>query len=188
VSQQELLKSVVEALDRAGCPYFITGSTASSLQGEPRATHDIDVVVALAEADVPALESAFTPPRYYFDAVAAAEAIRAYQEFNVIDAAEGLKVDFWVMKDEPYGRSAMARRQRIEAFGIAFWVSSPEDTILSKLWWAVLSGGSEKQFRDALRVYEIQAGGMAAAYLDEWAGRLGVTELLARLREEAKPL
>jgi len=35
------------------------------------------------------------------------------------------------------------------------WVSSPEDTILAKLRWANLSGGSEKQFIDALRVYEV---------------------------------
>ena len=44
--QQALLKRIVEALDGAGSPYMLTGSLASSLQGEPRASHDIDLVIS----------------------------------------------------------------------------------------------------------------------------------------------
>ena len=44
--QQALLKRIVEALDGAGIPYMLTGSLASSLQGEPRASHDIDLVIS----------------------------------------------------------------------------------------------------------------------------------------------
>jgi hypothetical protein len=36
--------------------------------------------------------------------------------------------------------------------GLEMQVSSPEDTILAKLRWAKLLGGSEKQITDALRV------------------------------------
>ena len=35
MSQQELLRKVVQALDDAGVEYMLTGSVASSLQGEP---------------------------------------------------------------------------------------------------------------------------------------------------------
>ena len=38
---------VAAALDAIGCEYFVGGSVASSLQGEPRATNDIDIVVAM---------------------------------------------------------------------------------------------------------------------------------------------
>ena len=72
--------------------------------------------------------------------------------------------------------------------GVPLRVSCPEDTILMKLRWAELSGGSEKQFGDALRVYEVQHGILDQAYLDAWAVRLGVTASLARLRLEAKPI
>ena len=108
--------------------------------------------------------------------------------FNVIFVEEGLKIDFWVMKDEPFNQSRMKRRKQVDALGIRFWVSSPEDTILAKLRWAKLSGGSEKQFRDALRVYEVQAGEMEMKYLDEWAAILGVEDILARIRKEARPV
>jgi hypothetical protein len=39
MSQQELLKKAIQALDQAGIQYMITGSVVSSLQGEPRSTH-----------------------------------------------------------------------------------------------------------------------------------------------------
>lgn len=38
---------VADALDATGTEYFVGGSVASSLQGEPRATNDIDFVVAM---------------------------------------------------------------------------------------------------------------------------------------------
>jgi hypothetical protein len=47
MSQPELLKGVVTRLDEAGIEYMLTGSIVSSLQGEPRATHDIDIVIAV---------------------------------------------------------------------------------------------------------------------------------------------
>ena len=45
MSQQELLKRVVQILTGSGIDYMVTGSVASSLQGEPRSTHDIDLVI-----------------------------------------------------------------------------------------------------------------------------------------------
>ena len=36
---------VAQAPDDLGIPYFLGGSLASSVQGEPRATNDIDIVI-----------------------------------------------------------------------------------------------------------------------------------------------
>ena len=65
-------------------------------------------------------------------------------------------------------------------------VSSPEDTILAKLRWAKLSGGSEKQFTDALRVYEVQFRSLDMEYLHSWAKKLDVESMLQKLQEEAE--
>ncbi len=51
-----------------------------------------------------------------------------------------------------------------------------------------MSGGSEKQFTDALRVYELQYGKLDFRYMEDWAIRLGVSELWQRLKDEAQPL
>ena len=47
MSQQELLRAVLEALESSDTQYMLTGSLVSSLQGEPRSTHDIDFVIIL---------------------------------------------------------------------------------------------------------------------------------------------
>ena len=67
-------------------------------------------------------------------------------------------------------------------------VSRPEDTILMKLRWAAMLGGSDKQFVDALRVYEVQHGRLDEIYLDRWAATLDLTGALGRLRAEARPI
>jgi hypothetical protein len=46
------LSRVTHALDDLGIDYMVTGPFASSIQGEPRSTHDIDLVAALAQSDV----------------------------------------------------------------------------------------------------------------------------------------
>jgi hypothetical protein len=67
-------------------------------------------------------------------------------------------------------------------------ISTPENTILSKLRWANLSGGSEKQFTDAVRVYEVQHGKLDLDYLKNWVNQLQLNELWNGLITEARPI
>jgi len=177
---------VVRTLDLARIEYMVTGSVASSLQGEPRLTHDLDFVIAVDADRVPALLEAFPSPGFYVSREAVAEAIRTGGMFNVIETTEGDKIDFWMLTEQPFDRSRFARRYEEEVFGVRLKVSSPEDTILAKLRWSALSGGSEKQFQDALRVYEVQAGVLERGYLEEWAEALGVFEAWKRLVAQAE--
>ena len=186
MSQQDLLARVVDALDRAGIDYMITGSVASSLQGEPRSTHDLDFVLEIVEDQVASLASAFPSPEFYLNQESARAAIQSRGMFNLIHAAEGDKVDFWLLTDQPFDRSRFARKYVEGVFGLRLKVSAPEDTILQKLRWSKLSGGSEKYFRDALGVYEVQSGRLDLAYLTLWAGRLELEQSWARLRESAE--
>jgi hypothetical protein len=188
VSQPELLKRVVEVLDEAGVEYLVTGSMASSLQGAPRATHDIDLVVALPEDAIPELVQAFPAPGYYLSEEAIRDAVRRRGVFNLVSLDSGDKVDFWLLRDTPFDRSRFSRKYDEEFAGVRVKVSRPEDTILAKLRWAKQAGGSEKQFMDALHVYEVQFVKLDREYLDRWAGELGLRELLDRLRDEAEPV
>lgn len=72
--------------------------------------------------------------------------------------------------------------------GLKILISSPEDTILAKLKWAKLSGGSEKQYIDALRVYEVQYGKLDIDYLERWVKKLNLESLWKRLVDEAETL
>ena len=186
MSQPELLKQVIGVLEDTGVDYMVTGSFASSLHGEPRMSHDIDLVVAIPESAVDKLMEAFPFPDYYLDRGAVLRAVRSKDMFNLLEVASGDKVDFWILGDEPFDRSRFARRYEDEAVGVRFLVSTPEDTILVKLKWAKECGGSEKQFTDAPRVFEIQYDRLDMSYLRQWADRLGVRAELDRLVEAAQ--
>jgi hypothetical protein len=186
VPQPELLALVVDVLERAGIPYMVTGSIASSLFGQPRATHDIDLIVAIAPEKVSVLINAFLPPDFYLSLESIQDAIRNHTMFNLLDVSGGDKVDFWILTNEPFDQSRFARRSQHTIAAKPVLVASAEDTILAKLRWAELSGGSEKQFQDALRVFEVQRKGLDMDYLNHWAGELGVEPLWGRLQAEAE--
>jgi hypothetical protein len=131
------------------------------------------------------LVGTFGAPRYFIDEVAARAALEQRGMFNLLDTRTGDKVDFWALTGSEFDRSRFGRRVSTTAFGPEVFVTTPEDTILQKLKWATDSGGSERQFRDALGVYELQQGALDEGYLDEWASRLGVVDLLASVRAQA---
>ncbi|MBF8275193.1 MAG: hypothetical protein HW390_266 [Candidatus Brocadiaceae bacterium] len=124
MSQQELLRRVILTLDGAGIQYMVTGSTASSLQGEPRSTQDIDLVVAIEITDVKKLLKAFPSPDFYLDEGSIVDAINRQGMFNLIDANSGDKVDFWILTNEPFDRSRFARKYAEEVWGMRITVSS----------------------------------------------------------------
>lgn len=187
MSQQELLIGVAACLDKLRIRYMLTGSIASSLYGEPRLTHDIDMVVQVTAQEAVQLAAVFPPPRYYLDdRQSIQDMIDHASMFNLIDTRTGDKVDFWVLTDSPFDQSRFGRRRRVRLFDSTVWVPSPEDVILAKLRWAQLSGGSEKQYLDALRVYEVQHAALDLRYCGTWARALGVAPLWEKLLGEAQ--
>lgn len=187
MSQPKLLKKVLDFLEENRIDYMVTGSIVSSIQGEPRATHDVDILVNITYSAIPFLINTFTPPDYYISDIAIEDAIKYKSMFNLLDTNEGDKVDFWVLTNRPFDQSRFARKYEEKLPEFPLKVSTPEDTILMKLHWANLSGGSEKQFMDALRVYELQFLKLDLNYIKLWANTLHVEEIWERLLKEAKP-
>lgn len=186
--QPKLLKKVLTLLDENHIDYMVTGSIVSSLQGEPRATHDVDILVNITNAAIPVLINTFLPPDYYISETAIEDAIKHKTMFNLLDTTEGDKIDFWILTNDPFDESRFSRKYKEEMPGISMRVSAPEDTILMKLRWSHLSGGSEKQFTDALRVYEVQYCNLDLAYMELWADRLQIKELWDKLKQNAQPI
>jgi hypothetical protein len=186
--QPKLLTKVLALLSENQIDYMITGSLVSSIQGEPRATHDFDIVVNITRPDIPAFIKAFLPPGYYISESAIEDAIQHKSMFNLLDTTEGDKADFWILTDEPFDQSRFARKYEEKILGLSMKISAPEDTILMKLRWAKLSGGSEKQFTDALRVYEVQYINLDQNYMEAWAQTLQIKELWEKLKQEAQPI
>ncbi|MBA4312598.1 MAG: hypothetical protein C0417_08200 [Chlorobiaceae bacterium] len=185
MSQQELLKKIVRFLEENKIEYMLTGSYISSLQGEPRSTNDIDIVIALEKNDIARFLYSFPKDNFYFEEQNIKEAIEQQTMFNVIDLREGDKIDFWIITNDPFDQSRFSRKISEEIFGTRICISTPEDTILMKLKWANLSGGSEKQFTDALSVYEIQYEKLDMQYINYWIDKLQLQDLWNRIQQEA---
>lgn len=185
MSQQELLILVCQRLESLGIDYMVTGSVASSLHGEPRASHDIDLVIALNAKDVTKFCQSFSPPDFFLQKESVEEALRGSKQVNLLHLAEGEKVDFWLLTDEPFDQCRFSRKITKQVFGRSIEVSSPEDTIIAKLRWAKMMGGSQKQLLDATGVLETQGALLDFEYIRRWVIALGLEEMWKQIEPKA---
>jgi hypothetical protein len=163
-------------LEAQKLPYMVVGSFASAAYGEPRLTHDIDIVVQLRAGDVDRLCGAFPSPEFYVSASAAREAVLQRGQFNVIHPTSGNKIDFMIARDDPWGRSQLARRSpRPLLPDCETFTAAPEDVILAKLLY-YQEGGSEKHLRDIASMLRISGDEIDQTYIDHWAGQLGLVQ------------
>ena len=178
MSQQKLLIDIVSVLEKQKIGYFITGSIASTIQGEPRSTHDIDLVISINTTQIKRFVHAFKNPDYYLDEDAAMESVLNSSMFNLIDTNSGDKIDFWILTNDPFDQSRFDRRIKSRAFDKEFFISMPEDTILMKLKWAKMSGGSQQQLNDCVGIFEMHKSNLDMEYIKRWASVLNVSDQL----------
>lgn len=189
--ETELLRAlgrVVAAFDTLGVEYLVGGSVASSVFGEPRQTLDADLVARLLGRHARPLVEALTK-EFYADLPAIESAIQTQGSFNLIHLETVTKVDVFVRWRDPFGQAQFARRQK-KSVGqdppLELFFASAEDTVLAKLEWYRKGGGvSDKQWRDLMGVLKVQGGGLDRTYLTEWAGNLGVADLLEKAIHES---
>jgi hypothetical protein len=177
---------VTSALERTGVGYFLGGSLASSFQGEPRATNDVDLVVELAPAQVRPFVEALGKD-FDVDEEALTRAAREHASWNLIYSPAVTKIDLFILRDAPFDTTEFARRRRIEVRpGQELFIKSPEDTVLRKLLWYRDGGSvSDRQWRDVVQVLRQSRAFLDATYLDEWAARLDLAQVLERARAQA---
>lgn len=172
---EEVLRKVVRALESAGIPYMLTGSFAGSFHGAPRATQDLDIVIAPSGAQLEALVAALPPDDYYVDLDAAREALAGEGQFNVVDLSAGWKIDLIVRKSRPFNLAEFERRTTLDALGLRLSVVSAEDLIIVKLEWAKL-GESSRQLEDVVAILRVRWDQLDRAYIQQWTDRLGLLE------------
>jgi hypothetical protein len=124
-------------LEQARINYMITGSIATIAYGEPRLTHDIDLVLALQQSQIESLLKSFPLDAFYAPPSEALilEVQRASRaHFNLIHHATGFKADCYLVGNDPLHIWAMQHRQRIELDQHAsIWLAPPEYVIVRKL-------------------------------------------------------
>lgn len=173
VTPDDIFKRVIGALEAARIPYMLTGSFASSYHGAPRATQDIDLVIAPTAEQLRALISGLPRTEYYVDEDAAFEAQRHEGQFNIVDFATGWKVDLIIQKRRPFSREEFARRELADFHGLQVAIATVEDVLLAKLEWANL-GQSQRQLEDIATLLKVRSADLDRKYLAHWIGQLGL--------------
>jgi hypothetical protein len=173
---------VGHAVEKIGGAYFVGGSLASSLQGEPRATNDIDIVVSLPLGYVSALKNNLGSDFEVDEQMLRIAVLRA-TSCNIFFLPALTKIDIFGVGGSAYDELEFSRRQSVivREDGATLFLKSAEDTILRKLWWYRQGAEvSERQWRDVLSVLRVSGPILNQAHMQTWSRFLGVSDLLER--------
>ena len=177
-------EELLRALNRLGVDYALVGSVASSAHGEPRATMAVDFLARFSESDLLRLSERLGN-RFYFDLETGQAALRRGGPFNILSNLDVTKFDFFPAGTDDFATSQLARKRlaRVDFLSnLEVPVASPEDVVLAKLRWFDQGGRtSEGQWSDILGVLRVQGQQLEWSYLEDWAPRLGVADLLTKL-------
>ncbi len=175
MSIEDVFQRITSALEHTGIAYMLSGSFASAYYGAARSTQDIDVVIHATSEQLCSFIGKLPVSEYYADLESALEAHQRQSLFNVIDQATGWKIDFIIRKSRPYSQEEFRRRQRATLHGVALYMTTAEDAVISKLEWAKLAQ-SRRQIEDVTAILRVRWDALDHSYLEQWIGELGLTK------------
>jgi hypothetical protein len=103
---------VAQAIESAGGSYFVGGSLASSLQGEPRTTNDIDIVLELPFGRISELVRSLGPD-FEVDRDMLKDALLHGGSCNIFHLPTVMKIDLFAIGPTPYDEVEFARRRAV---------------------------------------------------------------------------
>jgi hypothetical protein len=145
-----LFSIFVDRLNNAEIKFFIGGSVASIVYGEPRLTHDIDLVLFLNKDEVKSLIENFPIDEFYSppeDVIHTELKRGAEGHFNIIHHSTGFKADIYFVGNDKLQTWAFDNKKEIEFDNLILPVAPPEYIIVKKLLF-YKEGRSEKHLTD----------------------------------------
>ena len=183
--EANLFLMFTQRLNTLGVPYMVSGSVAVIIYGEPRLTHDVDLIVVLDRAHIGRLPEVFPPKEFYCPPieVIVVEAAREQRgHFNIIHHETGFKADVYLSGRDPLHSWGLARARRLEMEGQVLYVAPPEYVIVRKLEY-YREGGSEKHLRDIRSMLEASPEAIQIAELEELVAARGLQEAWRQVQQ-----
>jgi hypothetical protein len=138
--EHNLFQIFINRLNAIGVRYMVTGAVASIIYGEPRLTHDIDLVVELNDEKAEEVVKAFPSREFYCPPleIIKLEAGRGLRgHFTIIHLETGFKADIYVLGNDQLHRWAMSSVTRIELEGEHVWLGCPPLSTICQYWFIV---------------------------------------------------
>jgi len=176
----QTLTPLADAFEFYGIPYHLTGSLATSVYVKTQVVQGMEVVADIKFSQVQALVVQLEKT-YDVKEIAMRAAIEHRGSFRLVNHDTLQKIDVALPAYRAYSqvRQEKAQRQALEQGSRAFYVASPEDTILTLL--ERYNGGVQRFQRHWEAIVEILAlrgSTLDLAYLRLWATSLGVALFL----------
>ena len=163
---------------------MITGSVASIVYGEPRLTHDIDIVLDLNELDIFKFVAAFPAREFH---VAPIEVIRGEVlrtdrgHFKLIHIDSGFKADIFLKGKSELHAWALERTKKIAFQGTVLSVAPPEYVIIRKLEY-FKEGRSDKHLADIKNILTASPDIIDLGFIDDYCAQHELVDLWNRVK------
>ena len=178
MQQHDLLSLFVLPLEHSSFEYMVTGSVASTLYGEPRLTHDVDLVIVLDIAQVELFHSLFPLSEYYCpppEVIQVELARKGYAHFNLIHHDSGYKADCYPFTGNALHEWGLKNRRPVRINSEEIQVAPPEYVIIRKLQF-FREGGSQKHLVDIKKMVQMPDLVLDSAILQNWIKKLRLEE------------
>jgi hypothetical protein len=183
--EANLFLMFTQRLNALGVAYMVSGSVAVIIYGEPRLTHDVDLIVVLDREHIARLPEVFPPAEFYCPPTEVIELEAAREQrghFNIIHHETGFKADVYLRGRDPLHAWGLARTRQLEVEGQMFVVAPPEYVIVRKLEY-YREGGSEKHLRDIRSMLEASPDWIHRAELEEQIAARGLQEAWRQVQD-----
>ena len=172
-----LAEKICAILERHGLQHHLTGGVVAAHYGEARNTQDVDIVVDMGACKDRQALFQDLKKEFYIDQSAFDEAIQMKSMFQILDMDSMIRADIYTASMLPSRFDRVVQAEIVE--GVPLPISSPEDSILSKLHWIKLGSGRSK--KDVVAMLRVQEN-LDNEYLESTAEQLGVKAILDELR------
>ncbi len=176
----DAIKPVIAAFEQSKIVYYMQGTIAASLYGMQRATFTVDLVADLYTKHTDILLEQLKLA-YAIDEQVIREAISARTCFDIVHIKSLVKVTVSLSQNHPFEQGIRRRLQRcvLAENSPSICVASPEDIVLTQLI-EYQAGGevADDQWNEILGVLKVQSTNLDFPYLERWASKLNIADLL----------
>jgi hypothetical protein len=180
----DLVSLFITPLNRTGLPYMVTGSVAAMLYGEPRMTHDIDLVVELKTDRINKLLNEFPSEEFYLPPVEiiGVEIARHQRgHLNIIHHATGYKADVYIQGGDNLHAWGMEKKRTMIINNEEIHIAPAEYVILRKLEY-YREGGYQKHLLDIEAMVRVGGGDISFHSIEEWVLKLSLDKEWAEVK------
>jgi len=169
------LDALLAGMLRLDVPWMLGGSIGAMCYSEPRATLDVDCILALRPGHERQVMAAFPEADFYLppETVLSHEIRRgALGSFNIIHHDSGFKADCYPSGDDDLMRWGLSQARVMPVGDLAVPVAPPEYIVGMKLRYFAISG-QDKHLRDIRSIIRLLPT-LDVQLVSEWAAHYGV--------------